>query len=254
MTVATCALDAPGHLFLMFDTGETEKDALGFPDSLVVSYAGSYWIPIEATMLGSPFMEAWKQGADEYHRWSQQGKLTPIDIHMAWRTFEPATLPEVASGAKAPERQMIEEKFLPDWKSLVDLRWQTSVASAKAAAAAAPTSGQPWLRLGFLAMEFRHYDEAKTYFTKAREDAATAAAAYNNLGNIAFIQSDNAAAESNYQEAQQKDPSDGQIWLNLARVYLKEDKPQKAAAAFERGIGLDPTLREQYPDVSTLAP
>ena len=254
MTVATCALDAPGHLFLMFDTGETEKDNLGFPDNMLVSYAGSYWIPIEATMLGSPFLDAWKQGAEEYRRWSAQGKVTPVDIHMAWQTFEPATLPEMASGAKAPDREAIEEKFLPDWKAVVDLRWQTSQAAAKAAVEAAPASGEPWLRLGFLAMEFRRYDEAKTYFTKARNDTATMAAAYNNLGNLAFIQGDSAGAESLYLQAQQKDPSDGQIGLNLARVYLKEGKPEKASAAFERGVALDPTLREQYPDVSTLAP
>ena len=255
MTVATCALDAPGHLFLMFDTGETEKDALGFPDNMLVSYAGSYWIPIEATMLGSPFLEAWKQGAEEYRRWSAQGKVTTVDIHRAWQTFEPATLPDIASGgAKAPEREAIEEKFLTDWKALVDLRWQTSVTAARQAQAAAPNSGEPWLRLGFLAMEFRRYDDAKRYFTKARDDAATLAAAYNNLGNLAFIQGDNAGAESLYQQAQQKDPSDGQILLNLSRVYLKEGKPQKASTSFERGMALDPTLREQYPDVSTLAP
>src|SRR4029077_443990 len=70
LTVTTCALDAPGHLFLMFDTGETNKDALGFPDHLIVPYAGSYWIPLEATQLGSSFMEAWKQGAEEYRRWA----------------------------------------------------------------------------------------------------------------------------------------------------------------------------------------
>ena len=48
LTVTTCALDAPGHLFLMFDTGETQKDVLGLPDNMIVSYAGSYWIPLRS--------------------------------------------------------------------------------------------------------------------------------------------------------------------------------------------------------------
>src|SRR5882724_8568209 len=152
LTVTTCALDVPGHLFLMFDTGETQKEALGLPDNMVVSYAGSYWIPIEATMLGSPFIEAWKQGATEYQRWSAQGKLHPIDIHLAWRTFEPVTLPDVASGAKAPSSEAIEEKFLPDYKALVDLKWQTSLTRGKGAATVAPNSGEPWMKLGFLAV------------------------------------------------------------------------------------------------------
>ncbi len=254
MTVATCALDAPGHLFLMFDTGETSASALGFPENWVVLYAGSYWIPLEATMVGSSFLEAWRQGAEEYRRWTQQRKLTPVDIHLAWRNFEPATLPEVAAGSKPPSREAVEQKFLADWKEVVETRWQTSLAEAKKAQAASPASGEPWLRMGFLAVDFRRYEEARDYFSKARTDPKTAAAAFNNLGNLAFLKGDMAAAESLYSDAQQKDPSDPQVFLNLARLYMKLSKPDKASNAFERAVGLDPTLREQYPDVSTLAP
>jgi len=254
LTVTTCALDAPGHLFLMFDTGETQKEVLGLPENMVVAYAGSYWIPIEATMLGSPFLEAWKQGAAEYQKWSAQGKLHPIDIHMAWRTFEPVTLPEVASGAKAPAREAIEEKFLPDWKALVDLKWQTGLAAGKAAAAATPASGEPWMRLGFLAVEFRLYEEAKEYFVKARNDPATAGSAYNNLGNLAYIRGDMESALVNYAQAVEKDPSDAQIHVNLARLYLKQGKAQKASAEYEKAVALDKSVREQYPDVSSLTP
>jgi tetratricopeptide (TPR) repeat protein len=238
----------------MFDTGETQKEALGFPDTLVMPYAGTYWIPVEATMLGSPFIDAWKQGAEEYRRWSAQGKLHPIDIHRAWRTFEPATLPEVAAGAKAPAREEIEEKFLPDWKKLVDLKWQTSLAQYKEDATKAPHSGEPWLKLGFLAVEFKRYDEAKEYFIKARDDAKTAASAYNNLGNLAFIRSDMESAMSDYTQAAEKDPNDAQVQLNLARLYLKEGHAQKASTAYEKAVGLDKSLREQYPDVSSLTP
>lgn len=254
LTVTTCALDAPGHLFLMFDTGETRKEALGFPEGWLVPYAGTYWVPLEATRLGAPFLEAWKQGAEAYRRWAQQGKVAPIDIHLAWRTFEPATLPESVPGLKAPAREAIEAKFLADWKSLVDLRWQTSLAAAKQAAAEAPNAGEPWLRLGFLAAEFRRYAEAKQYFSKARADAATTAAAYNNLGNLAFLQGDLEGAIRLYQQALEKEAGDAPISINLARVYLKAGHPKKAVAAFEKAVSLDPGLREQYPDVSVLAP
>lgn len=252
LTVTTCALDAPGHLFLMFDTGETQKEALGLPDPMVVNYGGSYWIPIEATMLGTTFTEAWKQGAEEYRRLAAQNKVHPIDTHNAWRTFEPATLPEVALGAKAPTREAIEEKFLADWKALVDLRWQTSVAAAKQASAQAPESGAPWLRLGLLAVEYKRFEEAKDYFSKAQEDPKTAASARNNLGNLAMLRGDLDMALSLYNQAAEKDPSDAQIYLNLARLHLKQAHPQKASAAYEKAVGLDHSLREQYPDVSAL--
>ncbi len=254
LTIAACAIDVPGHLFIMFDTGVSQKELLGFPDNLLVSYAGSYWIPIEATMLGSPFMAAWKQGAAQYQKWSSQGKLRLIDIHQAWKTYEPATLPDIASGAKAPAKEAIEQKFLPDWKALAELKWQTTLAKAKAAALESPTSGEPWLKLGFLAVEFKRYEEAKEYFVKARTDPKTAAAAFNNLGNLAYLRNDLVSAVSNYQQAAEKDPTDAQIHLNLARLYMKQNKTDKASAAYEKATTLDKSLREQYPDVSSLAP
>lgn len=254
LTVTTCALDVPGHLFLMFDTGVTQKELLGLPDNLLVSYAGSYWIPIEATMIGSPFLAAWKQGAAEYQKWSAQGKLRVIDTHTAWKTFEPVTLPEVASGVKPPTREAVEEKFSADWKALVDLKWQTSRTKAKTEAAQTPNSGAPWMKLGFLAVEFKHYEEAKEYFVKARNDPKTAAAAYNNLGNLAFLRNDMESAIANYNQAAEKDPADARVHINLARYHLKQGKTQKASAAYEKAVGLDKSLREQYPDVSTLAP
>jgi DNA-binding beta-propeller fold protein YncE len=254
MTVATCALDAPGHLFLMFDTGETNKDELRFPEDLLVSYAGSYWIPLEATAIGSSFTEAWKQGAEEYKRWSQQGKLNVIDIHRAWQTYEPATLAEVKQTLKVPTRQALEEKYLKDWQALVNLRWQTGQAKAKADLAAKPGSGQPWLNLGFLAVEFKKYPEAREYFTKAKADHALEASALNNLGNLAFLQNDLTSAEARYKQAMQSDPADAGIALNLARLYLKQDLPQKASEAFKTAVNLDPSIKERYSDVSALAP
>ena len=255
MTVTTAALDVPGHLFLMFDTGETDQAALGFPEDRVVLYAGTYWIPLEATMLGQPFQAAWKQGAEEYRRWSAQGKLSPIDIHTAWRTYEPATLPSAGAATfPPPAREAIEAKFLADWKSLVELRWQTSLAAAQAESAANPASGKPWLRMGLLAVEFKRYDEAKTYLAKARKDPATEAAAINNLGNLAFLTPDVDTAASLYQEAHVRDPKDGQILLNLARAYLKKGNRPKAAEAFGEAMKLEPALHDKYPDVTVLAP
>ncbi len=252
LTVATCALDAPGHLFLMFDTGESRRESLAFPESYLVSYAGTYWIPVEATMIGSPFMEAWKQGADEYRRWQQQGKLAVLDIHRAWQTYEPATLPEANLAIKHPSREAMEEKFLKDWQALVNLRWQTGQAQAKEALAAHPDSGQPWLDLGFLAVDFKKYQEAHDYFAKAKADPSLVAAAANNLGNLAYLQNDLTKAEASYKQAQQSDASDAGISLNLARVYFKQGLVQKASAAFKQATRLDPSIKERYTDVTAL--
>ena len=63
LTVTTCALDAPGHLFLMFDTGETNKDILlAFPTTwwcLMPEATGS---PLKPQCWGRPL---WMRGNRE---------------------------------------------------------------------------------------------------------------------------------------------------------------------------------------------
>jgi len=246
LSVTTVALDAPGHLFLMFDTGEARLESVGFPESMLVNYAGTYWIPVEATMIGQPFLAAWKQGAELVRRLMPSQKIAMIDIHSAWGVFEPATLAEPESGTRpaVPAKEAVEARFGPDWKAIIDLRWQTSSEQRK---------NNP-LQMGLLAVEFRRYDEAKTYFMKARQDPATAASAYNNLGNLAMLRQDLASAESHYTQAVQKDDRDPQIYLNLVRLHLKAGRPHKAKDAYDKAIALDPAIKEQYPDVASLTP
>ncbi len=253
LTVPTVALDAPGHLFLMFDTGISRKEELAFPESMLVPYAGTYWIPLEATMLGSPFMEAWKNGAEQVRRWKSQGKLSILDVHKAWHTFEPATLPEAKLDIKPPTLEAIQTRFLKDWKGMVEMRWLTGMAQAKEAAAAKPQSGQPWMDVGFLAAEFKRYEEAREFFHKAKADGTLTASAYNNLGNLALLQNDFIRAEADYKRARQNDPKDAGILLNLARLYLKQAQPKKAAEAFKQAVELDSTVKERYSEVSALA-
>jgi tetratricopeptide (TPR) repeat protein len=252
--VATAALETPGHLFLMLDTGESDLAELGLPPSWLVPYAGTYWVPLEATMLGSPFMEAWRQGADEYRRYSSQGQARVLDIHHVWGTFEPATLKEIASSLKAPSPALIEEKFPKDWKELLDLHWQAVQAQTQEALDKNPSAGEPWLTRGILAAQYKRWGEAKDDLTKARQDTATAAAAANDLGNLAYLQNQWAEAAADYQEAARLDPQDAGILINLARAYLKQKDRQKASSTFDTALQLDPTLKSQYADVNSLAP
>lgn len=252
MTLNTAVIDVPGHLFLMVDTGESRREALALPEHLLVPYAGTWWIPIEATLLGDSFTNAWKKGAEEYQRWNASRQLTIIDTHHAWGTFEPATLPDQPADVTAPTLAQIEGKFLPDWKALAELRWQTAAADARAAVAATPASGAPWLQLGLIAIDYKKYDQAAMAFTHAKDDPATAAAALNDLGNLAFIKEDWTGAEKAYQSAAQKDATDARVLVNLARAQKKLGKTDDAQKTFALAIAEDATLKAEIPSLEAL--
>jgi len=252
LTLPVVALDAPGHLFLMFDTGETQVEELGFPEEMFVRYAGTWWVPLEATMLGESFTKAWKQGAEQYRRWNAQGKVFPIDIHRAWGQFEPATLPDNAAPVKAPTVEAVDAKFLADWKGLVDWRWQSTLQRTRDAAVRQPGVGEPALAAGLVAVQFKKYQDATKYFQQAKNDPATASAALNNLGNLAMVSGDLSEAMNVYQLAAEKDPTDGQILINLARAQKKAGKTDLARKTLDRALGLQPSLLHSYADLDSL--
>jgi hypothetical protein len=118
--IETALVDVPGHVFVMFNTGITEKERslLGFPDELLVLYQGTAWIPIEMTMVGSSFTRAWRKGAEEYRDWLAKGKTEIISIHKAWEQFKPVTLPPADGKTIKVKSEDIEAKYKGELQAL----------------------------------------------------------------------------------------------------------------------------------------
>lgn len=73
--------------------------------------------------------------------------------------------------------------------------------------------------------------------------------AWNNLGNIQFLNKDFAAATVSYQKAAELAPQRGDIWMNLANLYLEQQKVTEGLGYFEKAVKLkasDANLWYQY--------
>lgn len=65
--------------------------------------------------------------------------------------------------------------------------------------------------------------------------------AWNNLGNIQFLNKNYAAAESSYQKAAELSPQRGDILMNLANLYLEQQKVTEGLGYLERAARLKGT-------------
>ena len=124
LSIPTALVEAPGHVFMMFDSGVTAKRDLGFSmdDSWYVERDGHFWIPVEVTKLGEgSFMEAWELGAKTCARLADAGDLRITDVQEAWFEY-PYALPPGSAAVEPPDSEQLERAFRADLDALRRVR------------------------------------------------------------------------------------------------------------------------------------
>jgi hypothetical protein len=104
--ISTAFVESPNHIYMMFDTeipADESRYLLPGPDSLFFTYNGTYWVPLETTMLSDGFATAWKHAANTL-RETAGTSLPAVTISSAWIVYEPATRTDSDSLGIAPPR------------------------------------------------------------------------------------------------------------------------------------------------------
>ena len=99
LSIDTAFLEAndpgKGHIYLMFDSGvprdRTEDHFVS--DAEFVEWEGRIWIPIETTMFGFTFNDAWRNGVAEYKRLKARKLIDEVYVQEWMQTYKPAVLP-----------------------------------------------------------------------------------------------------------------------------------------------------------------
>jgi len=249
--ISTAFIDVPGHVFVMFNTGVTEKDkaTLGFDDQMIVSYQGTIWIPVEMTMVGSSFTRAWQKGAEEYRDWSARGKIDLIETQKAWDVFKPVTLPNGDSKSARVPREAIEAAFPEELEALGSQRLALLSAAYVAQLKKDPNDVAALAQLGILYGENGLYAESLVQFQKVLALDKNSALAYNNIGNVSFLQERYEDARKAYEASLADCPDDTGIMANLTRVLLRLGRKEEAKKLFQNAAALDPRVLRQCGDL-----
>jgi tetratricopeptide (TPR) repeat protein len=232
-------LDFPGHIALMFDTGETDANAVGLPEDYLIKYNNTWWVGVETTMVGKSFQDSILHVADLYRKMDKDVKV--IDVRTAWNEFEPVTLPETESDkyASAGLSDRIKEAI----SSLMAARYDYLKKYYGRILQEMPGDIEANLSLGIVHAEYKAYDAAAGCFGKVLEKEPFNAGALNNMGNLSFTAGKYDEAKDYYFKASKADPFDGNIWLNLARVSGKLGKKDDIKTFAERAAKIEPELK-----------
>jgi DNA-binding beta-propeller fold protein YncE/tetratricopeptide (TPR) repeat protein len=245
MGINTRVLEVPGHMLMMFSTGiAAEPDGYNM-NNLYVIYEDMLWIPVETTLVGNSFINAWEKGSATYYKFKDKG-LTILDVHRGWEKYKPASLPDSEWKPTGLTRAAIDKKFPGDNMSVLKISSQVRTRRYLEGLKLNPSDVDANLQLGIIMAKLGDHDEAMKYFDKVISLDSKHAGAMNNRGNLFMIGDKYPEAQKAYLAASQASPKDAQIWVNLARAYTRTGETKKAKAAFVKAQGIDSKVKEQY--------
>lgn len=240
--VRAAILDYPGHMALMFDTETDDPLEAGFPEEGLVRYDGSLWVPVEATLIGQPFHEAYRKALYAYKTEAQKGKAAILDVRKAWQTFEPVTMPASDWTAEVPKAEQRQKRFLETSSALAADRYRFLKKHYEGLLKADGKNTEARLELGLLEYQNGDRKKAAEEFNKVLAFDPENSAALNNLGNISYVSGDYAAAEAQFLKAAKAEPEDSDIWLNLLKTSVRTNNGAKAKEYARKAYSLEKSL------------
>ncbi len=239
--IRTKLLDAPGHIFMAFDTGvsKSDLDYLGLPSERVITFDDRIWLPVETTLVGSSFTNAWKKGAENYVSESEDIKV--IDVNDASRLFKAPNLPPKSFETKFSAEDI--EKFFPnEMEQLAKERLEYLEAKLT-------EKGDEGLsKLMVVYGQEGMLDKAMEIGLMI-EDKERDAVVLNNLGNLYYLNGSYEDALGFYDKAARLAPEDVGILMNMARAYIKSGSKADAKRVFEKAASMEPSVRNNYIDI-----
>ena len=250
MGIPVALVDFPGHVFPMFNTGIPEDKA-----SLVSTNRGLYiihndfvWVPVETTVWGKTFTEAWAIAADRYYRTPANQKKI-FEIQNAWRTFSPVTLLDTGWSPELPSKDEIDQLVQKDVSRQHEVRVNYIVRNYSDLLNAHEDDHKAHNKLGIVYGKNMLLEEAAGEFEKALIAKPDYITARINIGYIYYQLKRYDQAIEEYEMVLKVDPKNARLWYNLGIMYYRQNKYEEARQRLETASKLDPSYRAKFESI-----
>lgn len=250
LSIDTAFLEAnepgKGHIYMMFDSGvppdRTEDHFVSAAE--YVQWQGRIWIPVETTMFGFTFADAWRNGAAEYKRLKARQLIGEVYVQQWLATYKPAVLPPSQAGIPAnASLDSLLAKDLEFFDQRVDQIALGSVTSLDTPDGAYD-AGAAYLRVD-------HLEKAIAMFDRALEMDPDHADALNAKGVALTRQGRYDEALEHYRQALLRQDNTG-IRMNVALTYYLKGERETADRLFEEVVAVDDSYAEFFDFLATV--
>lgn len=241
--VETAFLLVPGHVLVGVNAGVPPDalDRLTIDPSRVLVHEGKAYLPVETTMVGKPFREAWAQGATTVARLGGKAGaegLTVVETRQGWASYPPAPLPRMAGAALAkPDPKaagtLEEARLVVAQRDAAKKERESALAAAVAKDPASPDAAA----YATLLARQGQLEQARAVLKAALDKKPGSVMLTNNLANVDVLAGDAASAVGRYRAIlEQAGPRKGDVLTNLGIAYSQAGDPQKAVEAFDAAL------------------
>jgi hypothetical protein len=248
MGIETAILDVPGHLLMMFNTGlaESDRQQISLDDDLLAIRDGKIWIPVETTMIGTTFAEAWAEGARKYHEYQAKDKLKVIPLKTAWAEYKPVTLKPATYSLKIPEKAHVSPIVNREKKLLLEKSLDRLVRPYRAMVSVDPGNIKARMQVAIIFAKYGLYEAANEEFEEILAVEPNNSAVFNNRGNIYFSKTDYERALESYSYAEKLAVNDAGVKMNLSMAHYKMGDLRLASGKYEEAAMIDSGVGKKY--------
>ncbi|MSR83118.1 MAG: tetratricopeptide repeat protein [Candidatus Latescibacteria bacterium] len=250
LSIDTAFLEAndpgKGHIYLMFDSGiPPDRAADQFTSSAeYVEWQGRVWIPVETTMFGFTFADAWRNGVAEYKVLKIRKLINELYTQQWMQTYKAPTLPSVRvelPAAAALDSLLAKDLAFFDQRiDQIAMGLVTSLDTPEGAYEAAVA----YLRIN-------HLEKALGMFDRSLALKVDHADALNGKGVVFTHQGRYDEALELYNRALQLSDDNG-IRMNIALTYYLKGEREQADKLFEQVKALDASYGELFDFLATV--
>jgi len=252
LSVDTALIPVPGHIYIAvnLDMKPAEARKIFFNHGDFIFRDGETWLPLEVTLVESSFINAWKEGAREWHKYEPLEQAGFYPVSEAWQVFEPVGLPGEAKGVDPPQTEMVEEAFTGELALIIQREINNQEMDLIERIVQSDNNPRLINQLGILYARYGLFDEAEKQFKKVLQKTDYTSALVN-MGNIHFIRGEFKEAYDYYQRARKKNPDNPKLLLNIALVQYELEQYEDAQGSYEKVRLISPETARNYEYLGT---
>jgi len=253
-----------GHVYMMFDSGLTPEEAMRtglflsedefvtWTDPGQEDLTPHAWIPVETTMFGHLFTEAWKSGIDEYREKMARNYIRAWSVSQGKQEFNAGVVDSFA--VPFPDVEQVRQLLELD---IAKFRQRLELPPLEP-----PITPEKLYGRGVELIERSQYVRAIETFTEALAMRSDYADAYNGRGvakndeggRVRYMSDDPArrrqeaeglwrAAVEDFKAAIRINPREPGYWVNLMIAYRLLNSTEEASQARQQALELDEQWR-----------